>query len=208
MQRPRILLADDHAIVAEGLGRLLGERFDLVGTVGDGFALVEAAKRLRPAVIVADIDMPSLSGLDAIRQLIADGCTVQTVFLTMHAEPDLAAEALRAGGAGFVLKQAAGEELIVAIEHALAGQFYLSPRIAKDAIAAIAAPSEAPVVTPRQREVLCLLAEGLRVKQIAAKLALSPRTVETHKYELMHTLGVRTTGELIRCSIRLRLIHA
>ena len=203
MARPTVLLADDHAIVAEGLSRLLGERFELVGTVGDGLALVEAAKRLRPDVVVADIDMPGLSGLEAVRRLAAQGHAVRAVFLTMHADPDLAAEAMRSGGGGFVLKHAAGEELVAAIEHVLEGRFYLTPRIAKDVIAAIAAPPpQDDTLTPRQLDVLRLLADGLRVKQIAAKLELSPRTVETHKYEMMEVLGVQTTAELLRHAIR------
>jgi DNA-binding NarL/FixJ family response regulator len=208
MGRTTVLLADDHAIVAEGLSRLLGRRFELVGTVGDGFALVDAAKSMQPDVIVADIDMPGLTGLEAVRRLAAEGHSVRVVFLTMHADPDLAAEALRVGATGFVLKHAAGEELIAAIEHVLEGRFYVTPRIAKEALAALAAPRPAAPLTPRQLDVLRLLAEGLRVKQIAAKLDLSPRTVETHKYDMMEALGVQTTAELLRHAIRIGLIEA
>ena len=203
MHRVKVLLADDHAIVAEGLVSLLRDEFDLVGTVADGARLVEAARALRPDVIVADIAMPVLSGLEALRRLRAERIDVKVVFLTMHEEANLAGEALRAGALGYVLKHSAGEELIRAVHEAYHRRVYLTPRIAKDVLAALAEPaSAAPVeLTPRQREVLHLVAEGRTMKEIAATLRLSRRTVESHKYEMMHALGVDTTAGLIRYAL-------
>ena len=206
MPRPRVLLADDHAIVAEGLAGLLRAEFDLVGTVGDGAALIAAVTDLRPDVVVADVAMPILSGLDALRRLRADGLDPKFLFLTMHDDPALVAEALRAGAAGYVLKQAAGEELIHAIRHVLGGQVYLTPPITRAALTALAAPPGGPL-TPRQREVLAHVADGRSMKEIAALLGLSRRTVETHKYEMMHTLGVQTTAELIRYAVDHGIAH-
>jgi DNA-binding NarL/FixJ family response regulator len=203
MTRARVLLADDHTIVAQGIAALLKEDFDLVGTVGDGAALVEAAGRLRPDVIVADISMPVLSGLDALRRLKAAGADPKVVFLTMHADPKLATEAIRAGAAGYLLKQSAGEELTAAIREVLQGRVYLTPRIAREVLAALAQPASAtgPPLTPRQWDVLRLVARGRTLKEIAAVLHISPRTVETHKYEMMRALGVDTTAELIRYAL-------
>lgn len=203
MSRPRVLLADDHTIVAQGIAALLAADFDLVGTVGDGAALVEAARRLRPAVVVADMSMPALSGLDALRRLVDPGPVPKFVFLTMHADPNLAAEAIRAGAVGYLLKQSAGEELVVAIREVLQGRVYLTPRIAREVLAALAAPAgeTGPRLSPRQRDVLRLIAEGRTVKEIAAALHLSPRTVETHKYDMMQALGVDTTAALIRFAL-------
>jgi DNA-binding NarL/FixJ family response regulator len=203
MRRARVLLADDHTIVAEGLAGLLRGEFDLVGTVGDGGALVEAARRLRPDVVVADIAMPVLSGLDALRRLKAEGIDLKVVLLTMHADAHLASEALGAGAAGYVVKHAAGEELLRAIRDVLQGLVYVTPLLAKDVIAAWTAPGAPPGVklTRRQREVLHLVAQGRTMKEVAAALHLSPRTVETHKYKMMQALGLQTTAELIRYAL-------
>lgn len=203
MRRARVLLADDHAIVAQGLASLLQDEFNMVGTVGDGGALIDAARELRPDVIVTDMAMPGLSGLDALRRLRAEGVETKVIFLTMHADAQLAGEALRAGASGYVLKHSAGEELIRAIREVLQGRVYLTPRIAGDVVTALsgpASPSEGKL-TPRQREVLRLVAEGRTMKEIAAALHLSRRTVETHKYEMMQALGLRTTAELIRYAL-------
>lgn len=203
MHRTRVLLADDHAIVAQGLGSLLQRDFELAGTVGDGAALLAAATELRPDVIVADIAMPVLSGLDALRQLRAQGSEVKVIFLTMHADAHLAGEALRAGASGYVLKHSAGEELLRAIQDALQGLVYVSPLITREVFATLTEPGcpSGARPTPRQREVLRLLAEGRTMKEVAAVLQLSRRTVETHKYDMMAALGLHTTAELIRYAL-------
>jgi DNA-binding NarL/FixJ family response regulator len=208
MPRATVLLADDHAIMAEGLASLLTGHVDLVGTVGDGRQLLEAARELRPDVIVADIAMPVLSGLEALRQLTAERIDTKVIFLTMHADAQLATEALRAGASGYVLKHSAGEELIRAIQEVVEGRVYLTPLLTKDVITTLTEPTTQPAVplTPRQREVLRLIAEGRRMKEIAATLQLSTRTVETHKYEMMRALGVDSTAALVRYAIQLGLV--
>jgi DNA-binding NarL/FixJ family response regulator len=208
MPRATLLLADDHALVAEGLATLLKGHFDLVGTAGDGSQLIEAAQELRPDVIVADIAMPVLSGLEALRRLKAEGLDAKVIFLTMHADAQLAIEALRAGASGYVLKHSAGEELVRAIQEVVQGRVYLTPLLTKDVITTLTEPNTQPPVrlTPRQREVLRLIAEGRRMKEIAATLQLSTRTVETHKYEMMRALGVDSTAALIRYAIELGLV--
>jgi len=206
-RRTRVLLADDHAIVAQGLATLLKDHFDLVGTVGNGDELIDSARKLRPDVIVADIAMPVLSGLEALRRLKAMRSEAKVIFLTMHADAQLATEAFRAGASGYVLKQSAGEELIAAIREALQGRTYLTPLITKDVIASFTETTPPTVkLTPRQREVLRLIAEGRRMKEIAAILDLSTRTVETHKYEMMRGLGVESTAELVRYAIQIGLV--
>jgi DNA-binding NarL/FixJ family response regulator len=202
MARATVLLADDHEIVAEGLASLLRSEFSLVGTVASGAELVETARRLRPDVIVTDVAMPGMSGLDALRRLKADGLTSKVVFLTMHADAELAAEALRGGAAGFVVKRAAGKELVAAIHSALQGRRYVTPDLAEHVLEALADPHRATrQLTPRQREVVRRLAEGRTVKEIAAALEMSPRTAETHKYQAMEALGLKTTADLIRYAV-------
>jgi DNA-binding NarL/FixJ family response regulator len=208
MRRTTVLLADDHAILAEGLASLLKGHFDLVGTVGDGRRLLEAARELRPDVIVADIAMPVLSGLEALCLLKAEGLDAKVIFLTMHADAQLATEALRAGASGYVLKHSAGEELIRAVQEVVEGRVYLTPLLTKEVITTLTEPTTQPAVqlTPRQREVLQLIAEGRRMKEIAATLQLSTRTVETHKYQMMQALGVDSTAALVRYAIQLGLV--
>jgi DNA-binding NarL/FixJ family response regulator len=206
-QRTKVLLADDHTVVAEGLATLLKNRFDLVGTVGNGSELIDAARKLRPDVIVTDISMPVLSGLEALRRLKAARSEAKVIFLTMHADAQLATEAFRAGASGYVLKQSAGEELIAAIQEVLQGRTYLTPLMTKDVIANFTETTPPTVkLTPRQREVLRLIAEGRRMKEIGAILQLSTRTVETHKYEMMRGLGVESTAELVRYAIQIGLV--
>ena len=204
MKRARVLLADDHRMMAEGLKRLLDPEFELVGLVEDGRALVEAAARLKPDVIVADISMPRLNGLDAIPLLKKDNPEARVVVITMHRETAYARRALAAGASGFVLKSSAPSELIAAIHAALAGRTFVTPEIADEASASAgrtrrtSAGDPAASLTPRQREILQLLAAGKAVKEIAALLGVSTRTVEFHKYKMMEALGLRTGAELVR----------
>ena len=211
MPLPKVLLADDHKIVAQGLELILKDSFTLVGTVSDGRALLEAAVRLKPDVVVTDISMPLLNGLDAVRQFRSKGVGAKVVFLTMHADADLAAEAFRAGGSAFLLKQSAGEELVQAIHEILQGRAYLTSLVAKDVISVLMEAreqrGEATKLTARQRQVLQLIAEGKTMKEVAGILNVSARTVETHKYEMMEALGVKTTAELIQHAIRLHLVN-
>jgi len=205
MSLPRVLLADDHRIVAEGLKSLLEAEFDLVAVVEDGRAMVEAAKRLRPDVIVADISMPHLSGLDALAQLKKDDPNVRVVFLTMHGEVAYARRALAEGASGFVVKHSAPAELVLAIRAALAGKTYIAPALAGELFQATGRESlqhPGGELTPRQREILQLLAEGRSAKEIAAVLGISARTVEFHKYRMMETLGLHTNAELVHFAIK------
>ena len=210
--RPRILLADDHLLVAEALKSLLSPEFELVGVVGDGRALLEAALRLRPDVIVADITMPQLNGIDALVQLRQLGSKAPVVFLTMHRDVAFARRALEAGAAGFVLKHSAPSELVTALHAALEGQTYLTPQLAGEVLRAMKQdPSDSgdPVMalTPRQREVLHLLAEGHSAKEVSAALSISTRTVEFHKYQMMDTLGLHTSAELVHFAIKYGLVE-
>ena len=205
MSRPRVLLADDHRIVAEGLTSLLAADFDLVGVVEDGRALVEAAKSLRPDVIVADISMPLLSGLDALPQLKREDPDVKVVFLTMHGELAYARRALSLGASGFVVKHSASSELILAIRAALDGKTYVTPALAGELFHAAdqkASRTPGETLTPRQREILELLAGGRSAKEVAAILGLSARTVEFHKYRMMESLGLHSSAELIHFAIK------
>jgi DNA-binding NarL/FixJ family response regulator len=209
-RRSTVLLADDHAMLREGIAKLLTDHdFEVVGTVGDADQLLDAARRVRPDVILTDISMPpGLSGLDVIDRLKTERIDSKVIVLTMHDDADLATRAARAGAAGFVLKYAAGEELVTAIQQALQGRVYFSPVVTRgvlERLAAPAGPSE-PLLSPRQIDVLRLILDGHRMKEIAAVLDLSPRTVETHKYDMMRTLGVRSTAELIKYAIEKRLI--
>jgi DNA-binding NarL/FixJ family response regulator len=211
-RRPRVLLADDHLLVAEALKSLLTPEFDLVGVVEDGLALVEAAARLRPDVIVADITMPRLNGIDALLQLRQAGDRVPVVFLTMHRDATFARRALDAGASGFVLKHSAPAELVTAIRAALAGKTYLTPQLAGEVLAAMKQGQEQPAgpvaaLTPRQREVLQLVAEGSSTKEIAARLAISARTVEFHKYQMMEALGLHSNAELVHFAIKHGLVE-
>jgi len=204
-----VLVADDHTIVKEGIVSLLtAHDFDVVGAVGDGQQLLEAARELKPDVIVTDLTMPGMSGLDVLILLKAERITSRVVVLTMHNDGEKAAEALRAGASGFLLKESAGEELVSAIHQALQGRVYLTPAVTRAVMERMAAPvgPAAPALTPRQREVLRLIANGHRMKEVAAALQLSTRTVETHKYEMMQVLGVHSTAELVRYAIEHRLV--
>lgn len=207
MSRPRVLLADDHRMVAEGLKALLTPVFDLVGVVEDGRALLRETAALQPDVVVTDITMPGLSGIEALARLREEHPAVRVIVLTMHQDVAYARRALALGASGYVLKHAAPEELVLAIRAALAGRTFLSPELTSLLLQAAGRdPSQAqdPVaaMTPRQREVLRLFAEGRTAKEIGSELGISARTVETHKYELMRTLGVKTSAELVHFAIR------
>ena len=208
MNRPRVLLADDHTMFSQGLQSLLEDDCDLVGAVADGEALVEAAHRLNPDVIVVDISMPVMNGFDAVRQLKKLGVTAKIIFLTMHADDRLLTEAFRCGGVGYILKQSAGEELIAGIRQVLAGHKYVTPLIASEWAEDISnkvTETQKLTLTPRQREVLQLVIEGCTMREVATRLGISTRTAETHKYEMMEGLGIGTTAELIQYAVKLGL---
>ena len=208
MKRTKILIADDHKMFAQGLQGLLEDEFILVGTVSDGQALIDEAERLRPDVVLVDISMPVLNGLDAVRRLTEKGNGAKVIFLTMHADDRLLAEAFRCGGSGYVLKQSAGEELISAIKQVLAGEKYVTPLIATEWVEDLNAQlgdKKKVTLTPRQREVLQLVTQGCTMKEVATRLGISTRTAESHKYEMMEGLGVESTAELIRYAIKLGL---
>jgi DNA-binding NarL/FixJ family response regulator len=207
MKKPRVLLADDHQIVLEGLKSLLAGEFDVVGSVGDGRALVDQAAALRPDVIVADISMPQLNGIEAARQIKKADPSIKIVFLTMHPDATYAANAFEAGASGFVLKHSAPSELITAIQAAMQGRTYVTPLIAGDLIRSYqkrGSPEKELIkkISPRQQEVLQLLAEGKSAKEIASILDISTRTVEFHKYRMMEQLNIKASAELVQYALR------
>ncbi len=207
MTRARVLIADDHRIVADGLRGLLEPEFELVGSVEDGRALLAAVKELSPDVVVADISMPLLNGIEAALQLRKSGSKTKVIFLTMHPDVIYAMRAFDAGAAGFVLKHSAASELVTAIRECLEGRTYITPLLAKELIQAYSERDRRNTdplskLTPRQREVLQLLAEGRSAKEIAAVLNVSRRTAEFHKYRMMEELGIRTSAELVQFAIR------
>lgn len=212
MRKPRLLLADDHLIVLEGLTRLLEPEFEVVGKVGDGRAMLETAAKLKPDVIIADISMPMLSGIEAVRQMKKKDSRVKVIFLSMHSDVALASEALRAGAAGYVLKHSAAESLSRAVHEVLNGRVYVSPRISVDvlAIQQSSRHSGRPVaaLTQREREVLQLVAEGRTIRGIANILNIASRTVVFHKSNFMDKLGLRTTAELTYYAIHCGLLAA
>ena len=196
----RVLLADDHQVLLEGLVRLLQGHYSIVGTETNAVDLLARARESHPDLIVLDLSMPGGGGLGALRQLVTEGFPGRIVVLTMHADPEVSREALEAGAHGFVLKQSAGAELLEALRAVSAGHVYVSPSIAA---MADGQSTGLPIARPsaRQRQVLRLLAQGLRTKEIAAELDLSPRTVESHKLELMRALKLDTSAKLIRYAI-------
>jgi DNA-binding NarL/FixJ family response regulator len=206
--KPRVLLADDHRIVAEGLKGLLEEEFELAGIVEDGRAMVKAARELNPDVIVADISMPQLNGIDALALLKRDNPKVRVVFLTMHRDVAYARRALAAGALGYVLKHSAPAELVLAVRAALQGRTFIAPDLAAEVFRTAKEQDADPVsaLTPRQREILQLLAAGKSAKEIASALGLSARTVEDHKYRLMESLGIENNAELIRFAVKHGLV--
>jgi DNA-binding NarL/FixJ family response regulator len=211
MKKPRILLADDHQIVIEGLKALLQDEFELAGFATNGRELLDHARTLSPDVIVADVSMPLLNGIDACRMLREEGSTAKIVFLTMHPDMVYATRALEAGASGYVLKHSASDELVSAIHTALRGGRHISSQLRTPAMAEILDETgrrEKTTVelTTRQREVLQLLAEGKSAKEIGAILDISSRTVETHKYKMMDELGMKSSAQLVQYAIKHGLV--
>ena len=206
MKRTRLLIADDHVMFAQGLESLLRDEFDLLGTARNGEELVEATLRLQPDVVLVDISMPVLNGFDAVRNIKANGSDARIIFLTMHDDATLLTEAFRCGASGYILKQAAGEDLANAIREVAQGNNYVSPLVKDLPDEPLPIHTQKTTITPRQREVLELISRGMTMKEIASHLNISTRTAESHKYEMMQTLGVDSTAELIKYSLRLGLI--
>jgi len=206
MKRTRIVLADDHTLVLEGLHKLLENEYDIVGMAEDGRTLLKVAQEQYPDVVVLDISMPQLNGLDAARQLHKLLPTCKIIFLTMHADPTYAKEAFQAGASGYLLKRSAASELVLAIHAVLKDQCYVTPEITKDVLLPLFTESEQSLnvespLTKRQREVLQLVAEGKSVKDIANSLNISSKTVEYHKTKLMRELDLYSTVELTKYAV-------
>ncbi len=211
MNKATVLLADDHRIVAEGLKSFLEGEFDIIGVVEDGRALLEKTQQLHPDVIVVDVSMPLLNGIDAVREIKKTGLDTKVVFLTMHRDAMYAKEAFEIGASGFVLKHAAPSELITAIQEALKGNTYISPDIAEELMQSYKDHTDLKSsvfnkLTLRQREVLQLLAEGKSAKEAARILHIATRTVEFHKYSMMEQLGIKNSAELIHFAIKHGLV--
>jgi len=211
MKRPTVLLADDHAIVVEGLRRVLETNYEVVDVVADGRALLAAAEHLKPDVIVLDVSMPLLNGIEAARRIRKTGQKVKIVFLSMHRDLAYVTEALRAGGSAYILKISAAAEILTAVRSALRGESYISESIDRAALEAQIERSQRSRQSPgklsfRQREVLQLAAEGRNTKEIAEILHVSPRTVEFHRNRIMETLGLHSTAELVQYAIKHRMI--
>lgn len=210
MTRPRVLLADDHRFLREAFGRLLEPECEVVGLVGDGRALLELAPQLRPDVVVLDIAMPQLNGLDAARQLVRVLPETKLVFLTMNEDPEMAAEAFRVGASGYLLKNSAADELLQAIREAVRGHSYVTPLVTRGLVDTFlhlrVRTEKPPELSPRQREVLQLLAEGNTMKEIATTLKITPRTVAFHKYSMMELLGLKSSAELMQYAFRNHIV--
>jgi len=207
MSKARVLLADDHRIVIEGVKKLLEPEYDVVGTVEDGRALIAAVEKLQPDVVVADISMPHLNGIEAVRQIRKKDPQIRVVILTMHQDVQYAARAFEAGASGFVLKVSAPSELITAMGEVLKGKTYVTPIIAGELIQSYREGNEYPEVgfsrlSARHREILQLVAEGHSAKEIGKILNISARTVESHKYQIMEILNVKTSAELVQFAIK------
>jgi len=210
LKRPSVLLADDHRMLLDALKKVLEPRYDVVGTASDGRALLAEAAKLRPDVVVLDIGMPELNGLDAARRLKQTMPGVKLIFMTMNEDPYMVGEAFRAGGSAFLLKQAAAFELTEAIQQVLKGGSYVTPTAAKGqakiSMREPRAREHAPEPTPRQREVIQLLAEGRSMKEVAATLRITKRTVAAHKYAVMELLQLETNADLVQYAIKNRII--
>ncbi len=214
MRRPRVLMADDHSLILAGLRKLVEAECEVVGTVEDGRALLEAAQRLAPDVILLDISMPLLNGLDAAAQLTKLVPKSKLIFVTMHASPTYATQAFNAGASGYLLKRSAASELSVAIRSVLKGQHYLTPLITKDVLESVLkskigkrGEAASPALTARQREVLQLVGEGRGTKEIASILNVTVKTVEFHKAGIMRQLNLHSTAELVKYAIAEGLVE-
>lgn len=213
MSKPTILIADDHILVAEACKKLLEPEYEVVGIVRDGRAMVQAAAELKPNVVLVDIGMPILNGLDAGQQVKEASPSIKVVYLTMTCDIELAAEAFRRKASGYILKTCAAHELLVALRTILRGGTYLSPTIPKETVGFLVRQNkefvgEGERLTERQREVLQLLAEGKSMKEVAAILSVATRTVAFHKYRMMEQLKVRSNAELIQYAVKHHLIAA
>lgn len=210
MALPRVILADDHTMLVEAFRKLLESQCEIVGTAADGRVLLETAPALKPDVIIVDIAMPLMNGLEAGLRLKKLMPTVKLIFLTMNEDPDLAMEAMRCGASGYLLKSSAGSELIRAIQMATKGKSYVTPQIASGMQKAFINNPQPKkrdkTLTPRQREVVHLLAEGKSMKEVASVLNVTPRTVAFHKYRVMEELNLKTTAELIQFAIKTRIL--
>jgi DNA-binding NarL/FixJ family response regulator len=208
MSLRRVLIVEDHRVVAEGLVRLLTDRFDVVGTIIDGRQAVDGIARLRPDAVLLDLTMPNVCGLDVLRRLAERRLETKVIVLTMHADPQLAVAALKAGANGFVMKESSSDELLTALGVVLTGGTYIASALTKDVLTLMvgAAPRPRVELTPLQRDVLRLVVEGQRAKEIAQKLDLSTRSVEGIKYRLMHVLDVHSTAQLVRRAVEHRLV--
>lgn len=210
MAKPKILLADDHTLVAEAFKRLLEPEFEVVGTVADGRALLRAAPDLKPDVVLVDLNMPLLNGLDASEQLKQISPGIKIIVLTMNEDPDIAAETLSKWASGYLLKKSAGSELLKAVRDVLRGGRYVTPALQcdiPDRASRDSRPDSSRSLTPRQREVLQLLAEGHTMKEAAAILNIATRTVAFHKYRIMQEFGLETNSDLLRFAMKQGLIH-
>jgi DNA-binding NarL/FixJ family response regulator len=208
MGRPRVLLADDHALLLGAFEKLLGAECDIVGQASDGRALVAATEKLKPDVVVLDISMPLMNGLEAGRQIKHASPNVKLVFLTMNEDADLAAEAFRSGASAYLLKRSAASELMTAIREVMQGRSYVTPLVTEGLVTSLVRADRQPAheLTSRQREVLQLLAEGRSMKEVASLLNLTPRTVAFHKYRMMEQLKVKSTAELIQYAVRHHIV--
>ena len=209
MGRPRVLLADDHKLLLGAFEKLLSADCEIVGQVSDGRALVAAADELKPDVVVLDISMPLLNGIEAMRQIRQKARKVKFVFVTMNDDADLAAEAFRSGASAYVLKQSAASELLTAIRQVMEGRSYVTPLITQDLVGSLVRGGESAPgrqLTPRQREVLQLLAEGRSMKEVGNLLNLTPRTVAFHKYRMMEQLKVKSTAELVQYAVKHHIV--
>jgi DNA-binding NarL/FixJ family response regulator len=210
VRRTSILLADDHVMICEGLKRMLEPEFEVIACVQDGHALVRAALHLKPDLVLVDVGMPMLNGLDAARELKALVPGTKLIFLTMHPDPDIATEALRIGAAGYLLKNSEAEELLMAVRHALRGTPYVTPQIKaaieESVIRDLSSLDRPDQLSARQREVLQMLVEGRPMREVAEYLQISPRTVRFHKRQFMKKLGFKNNAELIRYAVKNAII--